>query len=402
MEKALEGVKILDFTWIAAGPLTTIPFAKFGAFVLKVESSKKPDGVRTSPPYLKGKAGLGRSLQFSNDNADKYSVSINTKTPEGQALIFELVKWADVVIENMRPGAMDRMGFGYEKLKEVNPSIIMFRSSMAGQTGPESKLGATGTELQGYCGFTSVTGYPGDPIPPWCAYTDMVVPAIGIGMLAGALDYRRRTGKGQMIDLSQLEASLQFLGTAFVDYFATGHVQHCKGNMCDFAAPHGCYRCAGEDNWCTIACFTDEEWNACVNVMGNPAWASDPKFATLVGRKKHEEELNRNIEAWTSDKDRLDIMQMMQAAGVEAGYVETAEDLLNEPQMLATDFLKVLDVGDGCTMSHMGQAFQLSKTPYKTTRTGPQLGEHTDYVCQNILHMDDERFVDLFSKGVFE
>ena len=402
MEKALEGIKILDFTWIAAGPLTTLPFAKFGAFVLKVESSKKPDGVRTSPPYVKGKAGLGRSLQFSNDNANKYSISINTKTEEGKALVFELVKWADVVIENMRPGAMDKMGFGYDKLKAVNPGIIMFRSSMAGQTGPESKLAATGTELQGYCGFTSVTGYPGEPIPPWCAYTDLVVPAIGIGLLSAALDFRNRTGKGQMIDLSQLEGSLQFLGTAFLDYFATGHVQTCKGNMCDYAAPHGCYRCAGEDNWCTIACFSDEEWDACKGVMGNPEWANDPKFATLVGRKQNEEELNNNINAWTVGKERKDIVEAMQAAGVEAAIVATAADLFADEQLMSGDFFKSLDVGDGATLSHMGQAFQLSKTPYKTTCVGPQLGEHTDYVCQEILHLDDEKFVELFAKGVFE
>ena len=199
--KALDGVKILDFTWIAAGPLTTISLAKCGATVVKVESSKKPDGVRTSPPYLKGKAGMGRSLQFSNDNANKMSIAINLKDPKGKEIARRLVAWADVVAENMRPGAMEKLGFGYEDLKKINPSIIMFRSSFAGQSGPQSQLAVTGTELQGFCGFTNLTGTPDkDPIPPWGAYTDLIVPALSVGMICGALDHRDKTGKGQCLE----------------------------------------------------------------------------------------------------------------------------------------------------------------------------------------------------------
>lgn len=401
--KALEGVKILDFTWIAAGPLTTLPFAKLGATVLKVESSKKPDGVRTSPPYLKGKAGLGRSLTFTNDNSNKYSIALNTKIPEAKEVVFELVKWADIVIENMRPGAMDKMGFGYDKLKEVNPSIIMFRSSMSGQTGPENKLGATGTELQGYTGFTSVTGFPDkDPNAPWCAYTDLIVPPLGAAMLLAALEHRAKTGEGQMIDLSQLEASLHYLGPAFLQWFANGEVWTRNGNKCDYAAPHGVYQCSGDDRWCTIVCYTDEEWAACKKVMGNPAWAEDAKFATLVSRKQNEEELNANIEAWTKTQVAEGVMLMMQEAGVEAGYVETAKDLFEEPQMKHHGFMTPLLVDDDFYMHHLGQAFQLSKTPYSTDFVGPQIGEHTDMFCTEVLHMDTEKFVELFAKGVFE
>lgn len=404
--KALEGVKILDFTWIAAGPLTTIEFAKYGAFDLKVESSKKPDGVRATPPYLKGKAGLGRSLSFANDNANKYSIAINTKTEGGKEVVYELVKWADIICENMRPGAMDRMGFGYEELKKINPGIIMFRSSMNGQTGPESKLAATGTELQGYTGFTYLTGFPDqDPSQPWCAYTDLIVPSVGVGMLAAALDYKRKTGKGQMIDLSQLEVSMHFLAPGFLDFFANGHEMQRNGNKCDYAAPHGVYRCKGDDRWVTIACWNDEDWANCVKVIGDPEWAADPKFATLAGRKANEDELNANIEAWTVTQLCEEVMYNMQYAGVEAAYVETAKDLLeNDPQMVTRGYLTemVIDPDDGETMHHQGLAFQMNKTPYETSFLAPQIGEHTSMVVSDILHMDDERFVELFAQGVFE
>lgn len=401
--KALEGVKILDFTWIAAGPLTTIYFAKCGATVLKVESMKKPDGIRTSPPYLKGKAGLGRSLQFSHDNANKLSIAINLKHPKGKEIAYRLVKWADVVAENMRPGAMEKLGFGYEDLKKINPSIIMFRSCLSGQNGPESQLAATGTELQGFCGFTNLTGFPDkDPIPPWAAYTDLLVPSLGVGMLCGALAYRDKTGKGQCLDMSQFEASLHYLAPAFLDYFANNRSQTRNGNKCDYAAPHGVFRCKGDDRWCTIAVFTDEEWHSFIKAIGNPPWTSDPKFATLMERKKNEEELNRLIEEWTINMTAEDVMNLMQSHGISAGVVQTAEDLLKDPQIKARKYLTKLDIGDGETMSHQGLAFQLSKTPYETSAPGPGLGEHTEQVCREILKMDDSEFIELFNSGVFE
>lgn len=402
--KALEGVKILDFTWVAAGPLTTIPFAKYGATVLKVESIKKPDGVRATPPFLKSKTGgPNRSLNFSNDNANKYSLALNTKTEEGREIAKELVKWADVVAENMRPGAMDRMGLGYDVLKEINPGIIMFRSSMNGQTGPESKLAATGTELQGYSGFTELTGDPDKPpVLPYGAYTDLVVPSLGVGMICAALDYRDRTGKGQQIDLSQNEAALQYLTPAFLDYTVNGVVETRKGNKSDYAAPHGVFQCAGDDRWVTICVFHEDEWKSLVHAMGDPEWASDPKFATLVDRKHNEDELNAHITEWTKDQNAEDIMMNLQAVGVEAGAVWKSPDFFVEPQMAERGYLTKLEIDDDVWMSHQGLSFQMNKTPYATSKPGPSIGEDTDWVVQDILKMDDEKFVELFAMGVFD
>ena len=402
--KALEGIKILDFTWVAAGPLTTIPFAKYGATVLKVESIKKPDGVRATPPFLKSKTGgPNRSLNFSNDNACKYSMCLNTKTKEGVEIAKELVKWADVVAENMRPGAMDKMGLGYDVLKEINPRIIMFRSSMNGQTGPESKLAATGTELQGYSGFTNLTGYPDKPpVLPYGAYTDLIVPSLGVGMICAALDYRDRTGKGQMLDLSQNEAALQYLSPAFLDYSVNGVVETRNGNKSDYAAPHSVYQCTGDDRWVTICCFNEDEWIALVKAMGNPAWAADPKFATLIDRKHNEDELNELITAWTKTQKSEDVMKNLQAVGVESGCVWTAADIFTEPQMVERKYLTKLEIDDGVYMSHQGLSFQMNKTPYSTFKVGPSMGEDTDWVVQDILKMDDDKFVELFAQGVFD
>lgn len=401
--KALEGVKIVDFTWIAAGPITTAYLAKCGATVIKIESVSKPDNIRTSPPYVTDRYGMRHSIQFSEVNANKYSMSLNLKHPRSREIVEKLVAWADVVAENMRPGAMEKLGLGYEDLKKINPSIIMFSSSMLGQTGPQRTIGATGTELQGLSGFTHMTGHPdGDPVPPWGAYTDLTVPALGAGMIVAALDYRRKTGKGQWLDMSQMEASLHYLAPAILDYSANDRQPMRRGNKDDMAAPHGVYRCKGDDRWCTIAVFTDEEWQSFVQAIGSPAWASDPKFATLAQRKRHEDELNQLVEQWTVNHTAEEVMALLQDRGISAGVVMTAEDLLRDPQLEERGFFRKLELVEGEAFTHQGLGFQLSKTPYETSRIAPELGEHTEWVCREILHMGDEEFVDYFVSGVFE
>jgi benzylsuccinate CoA-transferase BbsF subunit len=258
--KALEGVKIADFSWVAAGPLTTTCLAEFGATVVRVESMSRPDGQRTFPPNKDGILGINRSFEFSADNLNKYGMTINMKNQDGMKVARKLIAWADIVAENFRPGQMEKWKLGHEDLKKINPSIIMFRSSAQGQTGPYAKMGMTGIQLQSWTGFTSLTGWPDrDPAPPWGAYTDLTVPGLGVAIICAALDYRNRTGKGQCLDLSQFEASLHFLAPSILDYTINECVASRMGNTCVYAAPHGIYRCKGEDRWCTIAIFEDKE-----------------------------------------------------------------------------------------------------------------------------------------------
>ena len=401
--KALEGVKIADFTWVAAGPLTTTCLAQFGATVVRVESITRPDGQRTFPPNKDGKAGVNRSFEFSADNLNKYGITINMNNPEGMKVAKELIAWADIVAENFRPGQMEKWELGYEDLKKINPSVIMFRSSAQGQTGPYAKMGMTGIQLQSWTGFTSLTGWPDrDPAPPWGAYTDLTVPGLGVAVIAAALDYRNRTGKGQYIDLAQFEASLHFLAPAILDYVVNRRVAARMGNACPYAAPHGVYRCKGDDRWCTIAVFDDKEWKAFCNAIGNPEWTSDPRFATTTDRKEHEAELNGFVEVWTINYPPEEVMRLLQDVGVSAGIVETAQDLLEDPQLKAREVYQHLDHDELGSALHRGPAFQLSKTPWELTMPGPCLGQHTEYVCREFLGMSDKEFVERLNAGAFE
>jgi benzylsuccinate CoA-transferase BbsF subunit len=401
--KALEDVKIADFTWVAAGPLTTTCLAQFGATVVRIESISRPDGQRTFPPNKDGIPGVNRSFEFSADNLNKYGMTINMKHPEGMKTAKELIAWADIVAENFRPGQMEKWKLGYEDLKEINSSIIMFRSSAQGQSGPYAKMGMTGIQLQSWTGFTSLTGWPDrDPSPPWGAYTDLTVPGLGVAVICAALDYRKRTGKGQCIDLAQFEASLHFLAPSVLDYTANGRVATRMGNTCPYAAPHGLYRCKGDDRWCTIAVFDDKEWKAFCGAIGNPEWTADTKFATVMGRKEHEAELNRLVEAWTIHYSPEEVMICLQDAGVSAGIVENAQDMLEDPQLKERGIFQRLNHDELGFALHRGPAFQLSKTPWELTMPGPCLGQHTEYVCREFLGMSDEEFVERLSSGAFD
>ena len=401
--KALEGVKIADFTWVAAGPLTTTCLAQFGATVVRVESITRPDGQRTFPPNKDGIPGVNRSLEFSADNLNKYGITINMKHPEGMKVAKELIAWADVVAENFRPGQMEKWGLGYEDLKKINPSIIMFRSSAQGQTGPYAKMGMTGIQLQSWTGFTALTGWPDrDPVPPWGAYTDLTVPGLGVAMIVAALDYRKRTGKGQSLDLSQFEASLHFLAPSILDYIVNGRIASRMGNACQYAAPHGVYRCKGDDRWCTIAVFDDKEWKAFCAAIGNPELATEPRFATVINRKEHEAELNELVETWTTKHPPEEIVRLLQTAGVSAGVAETAQDVFEDPQLKERGIFRYLNHDELGSALNRGPAFQLSKTPWELTMPGPCLGQHTEYVCREFLGMSDEVFMERLSSGAFE
>jgi benzylsuccinate CoA-transferase BbsF subunit len=399
-QRALEGVKVADFTWIAAGPLTMSYLAQCGATIVKVESVKAPDSVRTFPPSKDGITGINRSLVFSNENANKFGMTVNLNHPRGIEVAKKLVAWADIVAENYRPGTMERWGLGYDDLKRINPSIIMFRSSAQGQTGPDSGMGANGITLQSLSGFTFLSGWPDrDPTPPWGAYTDLTAPAFGAAMLIAAIAYRARTGKGQCIDLSQYEAGLHFLAPAILDYFINGRCATRSGNSCPYAAPHGVYKCAGDDRWCAIAVFNDIEWKAFCEAIGKPEWLNDSRFRTVADRKENEAQLNSLIEEWTINHTAEEVMTLLQGHGISAGVVENSADLFQDPQIKERQLFKQLEHDEIGRVSHRGVGFKLSKTPCEFSTPGPRLGQHVEYVCRHFLGMSDEEFVSLLNDG---
>jgi len=403
MAKALEDVKVADFTWVVAGPLCVRVLADYGARVVHVETGTRLDPIRYTPPYRDNIPGTNRGGYFHNYNSNKYGITLNMKHPRAPEIVRRLVSWADIVAENFNPGVMERLGLGYEELRETKPDIIMISLGSKGQTGPQAQLPAFGAHLAALSGFTAITGWPDrDPPVIFGAYTDSIAARFGAATLLAALDYRCRTGNGQYIDLSQSEAGIQFLAPYLLEYDANGQALERNGNRDQSTAPHGAYRCLGEDRWCAIAAFTDAEWDAMCRVMGDPSWSKEERFATFLGRKKNEEELDRLMEEWTINYSAEEVMFKMQEAGVSAGVVETAEDLHRDPQLKARHHLWTLkhqEIGDS-TYDSMGS--NLSKTPAELNKAAHTLGEDNYHVYTQILGFSDEEFVEFLEQGLLE
>ena len=403
MEEALEGIKVADFSWVAAGPLATLYLAAHGATVIRVESLTHPDAIRTSSPFKDSIPGINRSGYFAFFNANKFSIALNMSHPKAIEVARKLIIWSDIVVENFTPGTMEKWGLGYEDLKKIKPSIVMLRTSNQGATGPHAQHPGFGHQLVALCGFSEYTGWPDRaPVALGMAYTDPITPRYSVAALIAALDYRDRTGKGQMLDISQMELGLQFLAPLALDYTVNGRVGGRIGNACSYAAPHGIYRCRGEERWCAIAIFSDEEWQRFCQVIGRPSFAGEPKFVTLLKRKKNEAELDQLVEDWTSHLAAEEVMNLLQTNGIPAGVVKNAEDIYNDPQLKQRGLSWVLEHKEIGPFQHLCVPFKLSKTPQYPRMPAPCLGEDTQYVCREMLDISEQEFDELLIEGVFE
>ena len=403
MTGALEGIRVADFGWFFVVPTLTKYLAEHGAEVVRIESETHVCGTRISSPYKDGIPGLDRTPVFAVYNDNKYGIGLNLSHPRAAEVTKRIIAWADVLVEGFTPGTMERLGLGYEDVKRIRPGIIMVRASMQGQTGPKKSLPALGLQLTGLAGISALTGWPDrDPCLPFGAYTDMVVPPFGAAAIVAALDYRRSTGKGQCIDISQYEVSLQLLAPVLLDYSVNQQIASRAGNRCSYAAPHGAYPCRGEDRWCAIAVYTDDEWKAFCRVIGSPPWTEAPEFSTFLSRKQNEDELDRLVAEWSINFTAEQVMAMMQAAGVHAGVVQTMEDIYNDPQLKHRGHFVEIEHPVIGKHYYDGTAFRLSKTPSKPRMPGPCFGEHNEYFCTKVLGISDDEFVELLGEGVFE
>jgi len=263
-----------------------------------VESAVRVDTARTIQPFKDGQPGPERSGLYANVNAGKLGITLNLAKPEAREVALRLAAWADVVVESYSPKAMRAWGLDYESLRKVNPRLIMMSSCLNGQTGPHAALAGFGTMGAALAGFTELAGWPDrPPAGPFGAYTDYVAPKFIAAALLAALDYRRRTGEGQYIDLAQAEAAMHFLTPAILDYTVNGHVQTRVGNFSPHEAPHGVYPCAGDDRWVAIACATEAQWQALCDAMDHQEWKADPRFLTLPARAANHEALDALIAA---------------------------------------------------------------------------------------------------------
>ena len=403
-EGVFSGLTILAFCWAVVGPLTMKFFADHGATVIRVETRNRPCTMRSSAPYKDNVPNYNKGGYFNYYNSNILSLSLNMTLPEAREIARRLAVDCDVFMENYTPGVIDRWGLGYEELKKLRPDIIMLRQSGYGSWGPYAKLPAFGMVLVPIAGLPNFIGWPGkEPLPVGVsAYTDCISPRFATATLIAALDYRRKTGKGQLLDLSQFEAAIHFLTPAILEYASSGREPERIGNSSPDAAPHGVYPCKGDDRWCTIAVSDEEEWRDLCREMGRPEYAEDPRFDTLANRKKNEDELNKLIGEWTSQFTTEDVMERLQAAGVPAGVVKNTADVYDDPQLRKRNIYWPMEHSEMGMFTHLGQSFELSKTPAQAYSPSPLLGEHTEYICTRLLGMPDEEFIDLMQKGVFE
>ena len=396
-----EGLKVLDFCWVGIGPLTTRYLSDHGATVVRVESLRRVEVLRTASPFADGIPGINRSGYFTNYNSNKLGVSIDFSNPEAKKVIHRLVRWADVVTENFSPGTLERYSLGYEDLKAIKPDIVMYSASMLGRGGPYDRQAGFGPMLGSLAGFVHHCGWPDrTPVPPYGAYTDFFLARFGASALIAALDYRERTGQGQYLDFSQLEGALQVLAPALLDYSANGREQERDGNRSRAAAPHAVYPCKEPDTWCAITVETDEQWQALVSAMGGPEWAGDPNLEHFPERKANEEKIDDLISEWTRNFEPVPLMEMLQGAGVPAGAVNSCENLFSDKQLAHRGHYVWMDHPEMGQHPFDGTEFICSATPALYKTPSPMLGQHNEYVLKEVLRMTDDEIGDLAASGV--
>jgi benzylsuccinate CoA-transferase BbsF subunit len=399
--KVFEGVKVAEFAWIVVGPMTSRYLADHGATVVRIESHSRLDFMRTLTPFTTKKPGIDTSMAYGRYNANKYSVSIDLNHPNGQKLALKFIMWADIVTESFTPKVMKKWGLDYESVRKLRPDIIYLSSSMQGQEGPHANYAALGPHACALCGFTEISGWPDRmAAAPYGPYTDFIAPRFNAAAMIAALEYRRRTGKGQWIEQSQFEASLHFLCPPIMDYLVNGRIAKRKGNRLRYAAPHGIFPCKGDDCWVAIAVFTDEEWRAFCSTIGNPEWTKRTGFATLERRKENEDELEKLVGEWTINYTADHVEAMLQAAGVVANRLAKPSDVFEDPQLEHRNYFVRLEHPEmGRPAFESLACYILSKTPRELTMPSPCLGEHNAYVFKELLGMTDDEIADHIVDG---
>lgn len=394
MTQALAGVKIADFSWVGAGPRATKDLADHGATVVKVESAKRLDLGRVSPPFKDGKRDVDGSAFFAITNTSKLGVTINLSDPRGQAVARKLVGWADVVVENFGKGFMERIGLGYADCRAIRPDIIMLSVSVAGRTGPMSDLRGYGNSAAALSGLASLSGWP-DRLPhmPPFAYGDVVAPMFATLAVLAALEHRRATGEGQHLDVSQVEPLVHVLGDVLARGQAAGDYKRL-GNGSVSMAPHGVYPARGIDQWIAIAAQDDDAWHTLAAMIGFDADC----YPDLDQRKAAAGEIDAAIAGWTAGQDKHVLADRLSAAGVAAEAVNDGRDVFTDPELIGSGHFVAIDhaVIGHCDMPAPPAHFSRSEV---IVGPPPRLGEHNHRVFVEMLGIDAAEIEALVTEG---
>ena len=387
----LQGVRIADFSWAWAGAHATELLACLGAEVIKIESMKRLDFVRLLA-FTTGQkfSGVDESYVFNDINLGKLGIQLNLSQPKAIQLARNLVGMSDVVVQNMRPGVMERLGLGYEALKEVKPDIVYLSSSSRGATGPERGYAGYAPNFAALGGISHITGTPSSAPAHMAGEIDLLSAVTAALAILAALNYRLKTGEGQYIDLSSTEIVSVLMGDVLMDYLANGTIQTRQGNLDESMAPHNCYRCKGEDKWISIAVATDEEWAALCQVSGHPEWTSEQRFLTAAARWRNREELDGLIEQWTINYSHFEVMEMLQQAGVAAMPSFNAEELFKNPHLNSRQCWTKVNHPVLGEQTVLLPPWKLSATPAKISSAAPLLGQHSHYVFRELLGLSDD------------
>jgi len=392
-QNALEGVRVVDFSWVVAGPYCTKLLGLMGAEVIKIESSTRPQ--------YKDRGGW-----FSVLNNSKKSCTINLSTDQGKALVKRLIAASDVVVENFSTGVMDRLGLGYDALKAMSEDVIYVSSSGLGRTGPGRDYLAYGTLLQGLSGWTSLFTEPnprmeGMGIAP--AWTDPLTGLWEALIIQAALLHRSRTGKGLYVDLSMLESTIAVMGDVFLEFAATGRLPMAgQSSGYSHAVPHGVYPCKEDDSWIAISVESQSEWEGLCRVLGDPSWRHEEGLLTLAGRRRNRERIDRLLAEWTSRMPVMELFHKLQSAGVPAGPCYNLKQVVEDPHMELRGLFRRLPLSDEREQITTSVPWRDGTDWKGNLFKAPALGEHNEHVFLGILGMPEEEYESYRRAGILE
>lgn len=402
MKLPLEGIRVADLTAVWAGPYATRLLGDLGAEIIKVESPLHPDQLRAlgfTPPGTPNPWNC--AAYFNHNNRNKFGCALDLASEQGRDTFLKLVPKCDIVIENFRADVLDTLRLGYDELRKVRDDIILVSMPGHGKDGPEKDFVAYGTNVEQLSGLVSLSGYiDGPPQKSGISYGDPVGGTLAAGMAIAALIARKRTGKGQYIELSQREGLTSLIGEQVLGYNITGKLPERIGNRHPFYAPHGCYPTAGEDQWVTIVCRDDDEFQVLCTLIDQPDLAIDERFATAPARHANQAALDADIAAWTRQRDREEVFELLAENGIPAAPVWSAADLYDNDHLRARVFFEPTWHRDAGNWEMERPVYRFAERPTRIRMNAPAFAEHNDYVFRDLIGLSAEEVAQLEAAGV--